>query len=75
MSGYLGVFLVLLAAGLFWLIKPGGSAAPTRASAGVDDQAALDAAEAELAGEMEPDATPEEAEEDSKDWGPGAAKP
>jgi hypothetical protein len=76
MGGYLGVFLILLGAGLIWLLKPGESAsAGVKPPAGVDDRAALEAAEAELAGETAPDATPEDAEEDLKDWGPGAAKP
>jgi hypothetical protein len=72
MSGYLGVLLVLLAAGLYWLLKPGpGPATQQKARPGVEDQAALEAAEAELQAETAPDATPEEAEENSKDWGPG----
>ena len=76
MTGYLGVFLILLAAGLIWLLKPGEAAGKgVKPPSGVEDQAALEAAEAELKGNLAPDASPEEAEEDLKDWGPGAAKP
>lgn len=75
MSGYLGVFLILLIAGMVWLLKPGEGAPTKAATRGVDDEAALEAAEAELAGEVAPDATPEEAEEESKDWGPGTSRP
>ena len=75
MSGAgLGVVLVLLLAGLYALLRPGkpdDAAGGGVHMAGVDETE-LAEAERELDEDLAPDATPEDAEDDLKDWGPGA---
>ena len=77
MSGAgLGVVIVLLLAALYALLRPGSPDQPATGGvhvAGVDE-AELAEAERELDEDLAPDATPEDAEDDLEDWGPGAPK-
>lgn len=80
MSGSAGLVIVLLvvAAGLAWIfIGPGRShrADPTRAAGDeAVDRDELAAAEEEVR-DVHPLASPEDAEQELRDWGPGAPKP
>jgi hypothetical protein len=67
------IILVVLLAVFYWLVKrPKGRPRPVPRRGEVDDET-LAAAEDEVR-DVDPFASPEEAEEELRDWGPGAPK-
>jgi hypothetical protein len=66
------VILLALAAALVWILAGGAGSAGRRRSADVDEEE-LAQAEDELR-QLDAGTTPEEAEEELDDWGPGAPK-
>ena len=66
------VILLALAAALVWILAGGAGSARRRRSPDVDEEE-LAQAEDELR-QLDAGATPEEAEEELDDWGPGAPK-
>jgi hypothetical protein len=68
---FLLFFMLLLAAVLLWLIRPGRSKA--HGDEPIEDPDVLEEAEDDLQN-LDAFATPEDAERDLPDWGPGAPK-
>ena len=66
------VFLLLLAVLLWFLRKPGGFR-PSRPQSAAEDPEMLEGAEEEVR-DLNAFATPEDAEDDLPDWGPGAPR-
>lgn len=64
------LFLILLAVFLWFVRKPGGFR-PSRPGSTPEDPEALEDAEREVR-DLDAFATPEDAEENLPDWGPGA---
>ena len=69
------VILLVLVAGLWWLVvRPRRSGAAPRAEHPDVDQHVLDEAEREVQ-ELDALTQPEDADDELPDWGPGAPKP
>lgn len=68
---FLLFFMLLLAATLAWLLRPGHSKENDEDP--VEDPEMLEEAERELE-DLDAFSTPEDAEQDLPDWGPGAPK-
>lgn len=67
---FLALLVLLLAGAFLWLVRPGRGQDHDDA---VEDREMLEEAERELE-DLDAFASPEDAEEDLPDWGPGAPK-
>jgi hypothetical protein len=70
---FLLFFMLLLAATLAWLLRPGHRKGEGGGEDSVEDPEMLEEAERELE-DLDAFSTPEDAEQDLPDWGPGAPK-